>query len=139
MKDYGISDFKYNQSIDQLIHRSFGQGIDYVSLARCLFDIGIFGYYTYPARTVNSEGETKYNKMMLVFGEENIYQIPKLDGKYVILLSKNASLTETGNNPRAWNGAYIGGSHQNLVPKLKILKQLSPKEIEEWKLKIDQK
>lgn len=136
--DYGINNFKYNQYIDQLIHRNFNIGTDYVALARCLFDTAVFGYYQYPARKVNADGETIYNKMMLVWGEGNIYEVPKLNDKFVILLTKDASMTET-NNLRSWNGAFIGGVHQNLVPKLKIIKQLTPKEIEEWRLKIDQK
>lgn len=138
LNEYGVTDFKYNQAIDQVIHRNLDKGMNYVAVSRTLFDVGVFGYYQYPARYVNSDGEAKYSVMNLVFGEENIYGIQKLENTFIILLTKNAALVED-KGIRSWNGAYIGGVHSNLVPKLKITKQLTPEEIEKWKLKIDHK
>ena len=82
---------------------------------------------------MKEDGTPTYDTMKLVWGEGNIYEVPKLDDKYIILLSNERKIE------RSWNGANIGGVHQNLVPGLKILRQLDPKEIEEWKLKIDKK
>lgn len=137
LNEYGVTNYNYNPKIDQLIHRSFDQHQDYFPIARQLTDESKFGYYQYTARTVNKDNTVSY-RPLLVFGEGNIYEVPKLDDKFVILLTEKTTLANACVT-RNWNGAFIGGSHQNLNPKLRIVRQLSPKEVEEWRLKIDQK
>lgn len=135
LNDYGITNFNYNSAIDNVLHRNFESNCNFVNLTAPLIETAIFGYNMISARTVDENGVAKYKKDSFIIGEENIYSIPKIDGKFVILLTKDNTILNS--NTRSWNGAYIGGVHQNLFPRLKIIRQLTQEELDELKTKID--
>ena len=130
LKDYGITNFEYNELIDNAIHRKDGKNLEYERLSTFLFDKAYFNYYQYSARYINKEDQVKYNDFEIVCGEGNIYEVPKLNDKFIILL------TSTNKN-HCWNGGNIIGDHINLSPKLKIIRELNENEILEWKSKIN--
>lgn len=132
LQDYGVTDFNYNESVDNLIHRRNGTDDELSMFSSMVLEKAYFGYYQYSARYLNKEGKIEYNKFDIVCGESNIYEVPKLNDKFIILLS-------TPIRSHYWNGANIGGVHFSLRPKMKIIRQLNQSEIDEWKNKIEQK
>ena len=90
-----------------------------------VYESGCFGYYTYPA--LQSDG--RYNEMGAVWGEGTLFEVPKLEGRYIILLTKP-------NIQRSWGNAFVASTHSRLRPNVKLIRKLSKEEVAGWMEKI---
>lgn len=122
LEPFGASPFQYNPIVEKLAKH---EPVDSKEYPEHLYQEGCFSYYTYPA--YGTDGH--YDQMEVVWGEGNLYEIPKLDGRFIILLDKPAV-------HRSWGEAMVCSVHPGLSPKVEILRELSCEEVSQWMDKI---
>lgn len=118
----GARSFQYREIIERI---ALHEPVDEDEWPEQVYDSGCFGYYTYPA--LRADGS--YDEMSSVWGEGNLYEVPKLDGRFVILL-KEPSIQ------KSWGNAFVSSTHSGLRPCVKLIRKLSKEEVDEWLSKI---
>ena len=122
LKPLGAQPFTYREVVERIARH---EPVEEEEWPEQLYESGCFGYYTYPAL----QPDGSYNEMGTVWGEGTLYEVPKLDGRYVILLTKP-------NIQRSWGNAFVTSTHSRLQPEVKLIRRLSKEETEEWLEKI---
>lgn len=122
LEPLGAAPFEYRPVIEKLATHQPVEREDYPDQ---IFEQGCFSYYTYPAYQENGS----YNQMQAAWGEGTLWEIPQLDGRYILLLDKPFV-------QRSWGNAMVCSTHSGLKPKVEILRELSPQEVSEWMEKI---
>lgn len=124
LEPLGAQSFTYREIVERIARH---EPVEEEEWPEQLYESGCFGYYTYPAL----QPDGSYNEMGAVWGEGTLYEVPKLDGRYVILLTKP-------NIQRSWGNAFITSTHSRLRPEVKLIRRLSGEETQEWLEKIGQ-
>lgn len=119
----GAQKFQYREVIERIARH---EPVEEKEWPEQVYESGCFGYYTYPAL----QPDGSYNEMGAVWGEGTLYEVPKLDGRYVILLTKP-------NIQRSWGNAFVTSTHSQLQPDVKLIRRLSKEEVAGWMEKIN--
>lgn len=122
LEPLGAQPFTYREVVERIARHEPVQEEEWPEQ---LYESGCFGYYTYLAL----QPDGTYNEMGTVWGEGTLYEVPKLDGRYVILLTKP-------NIQRSWGNAFVSSTHSQLRPEVKLIRRISREETEEWLEKI---
>ena len=118
----GAQKFQYREVIERI---ALHEPVEEEEWPEQVYESGCFGYYTYPA--LQSDG--CYNEMGAVWGEGTLFEVPKLEGRYIILLTKP-------NIQRSWGNAFVASTHSRLRPNVKLIRKLSKEEVAGWMEKI---
>lgn len=115
----GIKNYAYNPLVEKVaLHIPLEEGEPF---PQPLSDKSCFGYHPYTAWQADGampEGN-------LVWGEGTLYEVPKINGRFVILL-------DTPRIMRNWSNAFIASTHSGLRPRLTIERTLAPDEVQSW-------
>ncbi len=122
LKPLGAQPFTYREIVERIARH---EPVADEEWPEQLYESDCFGYYTYPAL----QPDGSYNEMGAVWGEGTLDEVPKLDGRYVILLTKPSI-------QRSWGNAFIASTHSRLQPEVKLTRRLSKEETAEWLNKI---
>lgn len=122
LKELGAQGFEYREVVERI---ALHEPVDDEEWPENLYESGCFGYYTYPA--LNRDGS--YNEMGAVWGEGTLHEVPKLDGRYVILLTKPSI-------HRSWGNAFVSSTHSQLLPRVKLIRRLPEDEAARWLEKV---
>ncbi|MCI8530787.1 MAG: hypothetical protein HFH82_16945 [Lachnospiraceae bacterium] len=122
LQPLGAQSFTYREIIERIARHDPVEEEDWPEQ---IYESGCFGYYTYPAL----QPDGSYNEMGTVWGEGTLYEVPKLDGRYVILLTKP-------NIQRSWGNAFVTSTHSRLQPEVKLIRRLPDEETAQWLNKI---
>lgn len=119
----GVTDYSYDPLIEKVaLHIPLNEG---ESFPEHLSDKSCFGYH--PCTAWQVDGSLASEDM--VWGEGTLYEIPKVDGHFVILLG-------IPQVTRLWSNAFIASTHSHLRPRLVIEHKLTPDEVQRWILRI---
>lgn len=118
LEPLGAQPFDYREVVERI---ALHEPVEEEEWPEQLYESGCFGYYTYPA--LRPDGS--YDEMGPVWGEGTLYEVPKLDGRYVILLTKPSV-------QRSWGNAFITSTHTRLQPEVKLIRRLSKDEAARW-------
>lgn len=122
LEKMGAENFDYHEVIERIaLHKP----VEKDEYPKQLYQEGCFGYYTYAA--LNEDGG--YDPMKAVWGEGTLSEVPKLDGRYVILLTRPIIR-------RSWGNALVASCHPGLRPRVEIIRELSKEEAKDWLNKI---
>lgn len=122
LKELGAQHFEYREVVERIaLHEPVGEE----EWPENLYENGCFGYYTYPA--LQQDG--RYNEMGAVWGEGTLYEVPKLDSRFVILLTKPSI-------HRSWGNAFVTSTHSQLLPRVELVRRLSKEEVSKWLEKV---
>lgn len=127
LEKLGAAEFRYQPGIEKAarhLPQSAAEQQEQTAQPAQLVQQGCFGYYTYPAWHGGD-----YNETEPVWGEGGLYEIPRLEGRLVILLTRPRIL-------RSWGGAFICGTHSGLRPSVRVLRELAAEEVQSWLAKI---
>jgi len=118
----GAQSFEYREIIERL---ALHEPVDETEYPEQIYESGCFGYYTYPA--LKPDGH--YDEFGAVWGEGTLHEVPKLEGRSIILLTKPFI-------QRSWGNAFVTSSHSMLLPRVKLVRKLSKPEVAQWLEKI---
>lgn len=117
-----VEDFTYNPIIERIAKH---EPVAKEEWPETLYETGYFSYYTYQAY----QQDGGYDQMKVVWGEGNLYEVPKLENRFIILIDKPYI-------KRTWGNAFVCSTHEGLQPKVEILRELTKDEVSEWMEKI---
>lgn len=115
LEPLGADGFTYHDELELLAKHEGGSNQKQVGDSAC------FGYYAYPAW----QQDGQFDPMQSVWGEGTLYEVPKLDGRFVILLDKPTI-------KRMWNNAFVQSTHSGLKPDVRVVRRLADEEAAAW-------
>ncbi len=116
----GAGPFTYDPVIEKI---ALHQPVDEEEYPEQLSQQGCLGYYNWRAMGTAGIFGGRFDEMQAVWGEGCFAEIPRLNGRPVILVGKPQIL-------RSWGQAFVSGTHSNLQPSVEILRELSPAEVQ---------
>lgn len=119
LEPLGVTDYSYNPLIEKVaLHIPLEEE---EAFPDPLSDQCCFGYH--PSTAWGPDGRLSADD--LVWGEGTLYEVPRVDGCFVILL-------DSPQIKRLWSNAFIASTHSGLRPKLTIERRLTKEEVQEW-------
>ena len=134
LEKLGVLDYKYDPVRDQRAHNLVGE--DEREEGQ---DSACMEYYTYKAYQpdgtysilmTGADGKQQVNPENRVWGEGNIYEIPRLDDRIVILVDSHPLMS------RSWGKGFTTPVHGAIRPDVTLKRQLSDDEFDTWMQKV---
>lgn len=112
--------FTYDPVIEKI---ALHQPVDEEEYPQQLYQQGCLGYYNWRAMGTAGIFGGRFDEMQAVWGEGCFAEVPRLNGRPVILVGRPQIL-------RSWGQAFVASTHINLQPSVEILRELSQAEVQ---------